>query len=115
MTHYTSLILKEKEGIGQGKPMVTRLRRKPQSPDRGGMRVSSVALAKGDWSFGGLCRTGGATGSSAREAPHSVGEGKMWGAGPLNRPSQEGVSLLSDKPAAATRGLEKAAGRMTEA
>jgi hypothetical protein len=42
---------------------VTRLRRKPRSPDRGGMRVSSEALAKEDWSFGGLRRTAGATGS----------------------------------------------------
>jgi len=41
----------------------TRLRREPWSPDRGGMRVSSEALAKEDWSFGGLRRTTGATGS----------------------------------------------------
>ena len=43
--------------------LFTRLRRKPRSPDRGGMRVSSEALAKEDWSFGGLRRTIGATGS----------------------------------------------------
>ena len=41
----------------------TRLRRKPRSPDRGGMRVSSEALAKEDCSFGGLRRNIGATGS----------------------------------------------------
>ena len=38
---------------------VTRLRRKPRPPGRGGMRVS----------FGGLRRTRGATGSPARGAP----------------------------------------------
>ena len=43
--------------------LVTRLRRKPRSPDRGRMRVSSEALAKEHWSFGGLRRTAGATGS----------------------------------------------------
>ena len=42
---------------------LTRLRSKPRSPGRGGMRVSSEALAKKDWSFGGLRRTAGATGS----------------------------------------------------
>ena len=42
---------------------VTRLRRKPLSPGREGMRVSSEALAKEDWSFGGLRRIAGATGS----------------------------------------------------
>ena len=42
--------------------LFTRLRRKPRSPDRGGMRVSSEALAKEGWSFGGLRRTKGATG-----------------------------------------------------
>ena len=51
----------------------TRLRRKPRSPDRRGMRASSdlsgealaksEALAKEDWSFGGLRPTKGATGS----------------------------------------------------
>jgi len=52
---------------------LTRLRRKPRSHGSGGMRVSSdlsgeasaksEALAKEDWSFGGLRRTAGATGS----------------------------------------------------
>ena len=42
---------------------VTRLRKNPRSPDRGGMRGSSKALAKEDWSFGGLRRTIGSTGS----------------------------------------------------
>ena len=58
----------------------TRLRRKPWPPGRGGMRVSSEALApvlrsspatedgKEGLSFGGLRRTKGATGSSARGA-----------------------------------------------
>ena len=56
----------------------TRLRRKPPSPDGGGMRVSADlsaeaageggswptgGQAKEDWSFGGLRRTAGATGS----------------------------------------------------
>jgi len=56
---------------------ITRIRRKPRSPDRGGMRVSSEALAKEHWSFGGLRRTAGATGSfpwgatSLREVPLS--------------------------------------------
>jgi hypothetical protein len=43
--------------------VVTRLRRKPRSPERGGMRVSSEALAKEDGCFGGLRRNIGATGS----------------------------------------------------
>jgi hypothetical protein len=43
--------------------LLTRLRRKPRSPDHGGMRVSSEALAKEDWSFGGFRPTAGATGS----------------------------------------------------
>ena len=42
---------------------ITRLRRKLWPPGRGGMRVSFEALAKEDWSFGGLRRTEGATGS----------------------------------------------------
>ena len=41
----------------------TRLRRKPWPPGRGGKRVSSEALAKEDWSFGGLRRIVGAMGS----------------------------------------------------
>jgi len=43
--------------------LFTRLRWKPRSPDRGGMRVSSEAWAQEDWSFGGLRRTIGAVGS----------------------------------------------------
>ena len=49
--------------------VVTRLRRKPRFPDRGGMRVSSEALAKEDWSFGGLRRTAQVPRAPARGAP----------------------------------------------
>ena len=68
-------------------------------PGRGGMRVSSEALAKEDWSFGGLRRTTGAAGSSARGALqlNPVSEGDQaypaWG--------KEARGMVCSKPLAA--------------
>jgi hypothetical protein len=49
--------------------VATRLRRKTRFPDHEGMRVSSEALAKEDWSFGGLRRTEQMPRAPARGAP----------------------------------------------
>jgi hypothetical protein len=57
------VIMNNEQEISYVEVFFTRLRRKPWPPGRGGIRMSSEALAKEDWSFGGLRRTAFATGS----------------------------------------------------